>query len=280
MVGWLRSASRSHGFGQLDANQLIVRRPVGHRLRRRTATTTASARCSRSGSSRAMNGARCRLVSSRRLRTTRPFSLTVRARSFLPTGCRSTSTASSSATRKRNSHYPPWGGAGGCVWGDCNGLPTNSVRYNSPTFGGFSVSASWGEDDFWDVAARYAGEWPEHQIKVSVAAAFSHVSDFQRASISRATWHSLRVAITSRLVPTPSTSRQACSSTAPTVISTRTAISLRTTMPTIPGTCKAGLRSHCNPLGHTVFYGEYLRAENNNVVVQRLDQKDTVTING
>ena len=31
---------------------------------------------------------------------------------------------------------------------------------------------------------------------------------------------------------------------------------------------KAGLRSHCNPLGHTVFYGEYLRAENNNVVVQ------------
>ena len=32
-----------------------------------------------------------------------------------------------------------WGGAGGGVWGDDNGLPTNSVRYDSPTFGGFSV---------------------------------------------------------------------------------------------------------------------------------------------
>jgi predicted porin len=62
-----------------------------------------------------------------------------------------------------------WGGAGGCVWGDCNGLPTNSVRYDSPTFAGFSVSASWGEDDFWDVAARYAGEFRD--IKVSIAAA-------------------------------------------------------------------------------------------------------------
>ena len=75
-----------------------------------SATTTASARCSRSGSSRAMNGARCRLVSSRRLRTTRPFSLTVRARSFLPTGCRSTSTASSFATRTPELS-PPCSGA-------------------------------------------------------------------------------------------------------------------------------------------------------------------------
>ncbi|MBA2127825.1 porin, partial [Hyphomicrobium methylovorum] len=60
-----------------------------------------------------------------------------------------------------------WGAAGGCVWGDCNGLPTNSVRYDSPTFAGFSVSASWGEDDFWDVAARYAGE--HHGFKVAIA---------------------------------------------------------------------------------------------------------------
>ncbi len=51
-----------------------------------------------------------------------------------------------------------WGGAGGgCAtmggaWGDCNGLTQNVVRYDSPTFGGFSVSASWGEDDMWDIA--------------------------------------------------------------------------------------------------------------------------------
>ncbi|MCB1506710.1 MAG: porin [Hyphomicrobiaceae bacterium] len=61
------------------------------------------------------------------------------------------------------------------VAGDCNGIPTNAVRYDSPTFGGFSMSASWGEDDFWDVALRYAGEF--NGIKVAIAAAYSHHSD-------------------------------------------------------------------------------------------------------
>ncbi len=34
----------------------------------------------------------------------------------------------------------------------------NLVRYESPTLLGFTASASWGEDDIWDVALRYAGE--------------------------------------------------------------------------------------------------------------------------
>ncbi len=63
---------------------------------------------------------------------------------------------------------------GGAV-GDCNGLTQNVVRYDSPTYGGFSVSASWGEDDMWDVAARYAGEWGG--FKVAAAAAYNEVSD-------------------------------------------------------------------------------------------------------
>ena len=33
------------------------------------------------------------------------------------------------------------------------------VRYISPAFWGFTFSSSWGEDDFWDVALRYANEW-------------------------------------------------------------------------------------------------------------------------
>ena len=32
------------------------------------------------------------------------------------------------------------------------------MRYDTPEFGGFVASAAWGEDDFWDVALRYAGE--------------------------------------------------------------------------------------------------------------------------
>jgi hypothetical protein len=35
----------------------------------------------------------------------------------------------------------------------------NAVSYTSPTFGGFSVAGAWGEDDIWDVALRYAGEF-------------------------------------------------------------------------------------------------------------------------
>ncbi len=63
----------------------------------------------------------------------------------------------------------------GGAWGDCNGLTQNVVRYNSPTFGGFSVSASWGEDDMWDVAGRYAGE--HHGFKLAVAAAYNETTD-------------------------------------------------------------------------------------------------------
>jgi len=35
----------------------------------------------------------------------------------------------------------------------------NGVRYDSPTIAGFTLSAAWGEDDPWDAALRYAGEF-------------------------------------------------------------------------------------------------------------------------
>lgn len=55
-----------------------------------------------------------------------------------------------------------WGNAASCRGygggpGDCNGLPSNAARYDSPTLAGFSASASWGEDDNWALAARYIG---------------------------------------------------------------------------------------------------------------------------
>jgi hypothetical protein len=34
----------------------------------------------------------------------------------------------------------------------------NIVRYDTPTFAGFAASASWGEDDLWDMALTYKGE--------------------------------------------------------------------------------------------------------------------------
>ena len=40
-----------------------------------------------------------------------------------------------------------------------DGNEAQNVRYDSPTFAGFNVAASWGEDDHWNVALRYAAEW-------------------------------------------------------------------------------------------------------------------------
>ncbi|MGH1417470.1 MAG: porin [Hyphomicrobiaceae bacterium] len=59
--------------------------------------------------------------------------------------------------------------------GDCHGLTTNGVRYDTPVWGGFSASAGWGEDDYWDVAARFTGEGLG--FRLAVAAAYSQNTD-------------------------------------------------------------------------------------------------------
>jgi predicted porin len=74
-----------------------------------------------------------------------------------------------------------WGDLGYCYsqarpWGgDCDGIVMTGVRYDSPTLAGFSVSASWGVDDDWEVAGRYAGEGGG--FKISLGAGYSVNSD-------------------------------------------------------------------------------------------------------
>jgi hypothetical protein len=64
-----------------------------------------------------------------------------------------------------------WANAGACNnGGDCYGIPINGVRYDTPTYAGFSASAGWGEDDYWDMAVRFAGE--HHGFKLAAAAAY------------------------------------------------------------------------------------------------------------
>jgi predicted porin len=68
-----------------------------------------------------------------------------------------------------------WGNLGFCYsqarpWGgDCNGIVNEGVRYDSPTFAGFTLSASWAEDDFWEVAGRYAGEVAGFKLLAGIA---------------------------------------------------------------------------------------------------------------
>ena len=64
---------------------------------------------------------------------------------------------------------------GGGLGADCNGYPQNAFRYDTPTWGGFSVSCGYGEDDVWDVALKYAADW--NSIKVSAAAGYTQITD-------------------------------------------------------------------------------------------------------
>ncbi len=145
---------------------------------------------------------------------------------------------------------------------DCNGLPLNSVRYDSPTFGGFSVSATWGEDDFWDVAARYAGEF--NGIKLAVAAAYSHTSD-EGVFLQR----NLAIGVLNRdsdyfqigayvtHVPTGLFLYGAYGHENNSNTTANTALGLLEQPDTDHYYLKAGLRRKWNALGHTVMYGEY-----------------------
>ena len=59
--------------------------------------------------------------------------------------------------------------------GDCDGLVMNAVRYDTPVLAGFSASASWGADDDWQIAARFAGEISG--FKVLLGAGYSESTD-------------------------------------------------------------------------------------------------------
>lgn len=75
----------------------------------------------------------------------------------------------------------PWGQLAYCYsqnapfGGDCNGVVMLGARYDTPVYNGFSAALSWGRDDFWEVAGRYAGEWSG--FKISMAAGFSETVD-------------------------------------------------------------------------------------------------------
>ena len=145
-----------------------------------------------------------------------------------------------------------WGGAGSCggmggAWGDCNGLTRNVIRYDSPTFAGFSISASWGEDDMWDVAARYAGEFSG--FKIAAAAAYNETSDAGMGAIGlNESLEYFQAGLYLQHVPTG-------------LFALGNYGVLQSDLRPGEGETwyvKAGLRTRLSALGHTVFYGEYL----------------------
>ena len=61
------------------------------------------------------------------------------------------------------------------IGGDCNGIVMSGIRYDTPVIAGFAASASWGEDDVWEVAGRYTGELSG--FKVSLGIGYSESKD-------------------------------------------------------------------------------------------------------
>lgn len=63
----------------------------------------------------------------------------------------------------------------GDVYSHLNGDTANVVRYDTSVIAGFVLSASYGEDDMWDVGARYDGSFGG--IRLSAAIAYTHDAD-------------------------------------------------------------------------------------------------------
>ena len=59
------------------------------------------------------------------------------------------------------------------IWGDLidffNGDTGNLVRYDTPTFMGFALAATYGEDDIWDVGATFEGERGPFEVQGAIA---------------------------------------------------------------------------------------------------------------
>jgi hypothetical protein len=143
-----------------------------------------------------------------------------------------------------------WAGLTGCT--DCNGVPLNSIRYDSPTFAGFSASATWGEDDFWDVALRYAGEFSG--FKLAAAAAYSESDDpGTQGSDGIDTTNFFQVGAYLQHVPTGLFVYGAYGE-----IDADGTLAVDNEFYYV----KAGIRQRWTPLGHTVLYGEYENFDN------------------
>ena len=148
-----------------------------------------------------------------------------------------------------------WGNVAACqaangasVVGDCGGFaaPGNYVRYDSPTFAGFSMSADWGEDDAWDVAARYAGEF--NGVKVALAASYFEQNDTNPANargIANSYW---QIGGYVQHVPTGLFLYGAYGQDDTDAVGVVTGDMYY---------LKAGIRQRWSSLGHTVLFGEY-----------------------
>lgn len=140
-----------------------------------------------------------------------------------------------------------WGNVGACLPGDCYGLPFDGVRYDTPTWNGFSFSTSWSNHDIWDVAARYAGEL--EGFKVALTATYGQEKGAVIGGVPNSEY--LQVGAYGQHI---ATGLFALINYASINDDVRDAAGLNPDV----WYFKGGLRRNWNALGATVPYGEYL----------------------
>jgi hypothetical protein len=64
--------------------------------------------------------------------------------------------------------------------GDWLNPRSEHIQYRTPTIAGFTLGASWGENDYWDTALRYAGEF--NGVRIAGALGYSVRSEYDGAA--------------------------------------------------------------------------------------------------
>ena len=170
---------------------------------------------------------------------------------------------------KNNGKTATWGELATCgalqlgVSADCDGVPNNNVRYDTPVISGFSASASWGEDDVWAIAGRYAGEF--NAIKLAAAIAYTEstdgaaITDIATGASFRRQSSGLQAGVYVQHIPTGLFVYGAYGKDFNSNLLSPGEIAF-TGVKKKDGDniyLKAGVRTRLSPLGHTVVFGEY-----------------------
>jgi hypothetical protein len=141
----------------------------------------------------------------------------------------------------------PWGG-------DCDGIVMDGVRYDSPTVASFSLAASFGQDDDWEVAGRYSGELAG--FKIALGAGYSintderlqvQVSPHKRSEFFQAGGYLQHLATGLFLHAAYGEEDN----------NDNVILSGLTEPDTHQWYVKGGIRRQWSSLGHTIVYGEY-----------------------
>jgi hypothetical protein len=174
-----------------------------------------------------------------------------------------------------------WGsGLGFCattglgIGGDCNGLPRDAVRYDTPSFYGLVLSTSWGENDYWDIALNYQADWNSVRFKLGMAynwwgdnkqdpLEFNRDADGSYFQIGAMALHVPSGLFLYGAYGKEDVNNRFYVSSTPVDEfidgATVTLFDLQRAPDNDHWFFKAGIRRQWNPLGATVFYGEWAR---------------------